>query len=121
VSGGAEYPPRAAHKGAHHWLWQRATALALVPLGAWFVFAILGRIDDGRHAAAAWVAQPGVAAALCVYLAAVFAHAQLGLQVIAEDYIASDNARGRAVRALGVINTLAAAAAMAAVLRIAFF
>ncbi|MGR3984152.1 MAG: succinate dehydrogenase, hydrophobic membrane anchor protein [Gammaproteobacteria bacterium] len=120
MSGGMHSPRRAA-KGAHHWLWQRATALALAPLSVWFVFSILGRIDDAQHAAAAWVAQPGVAAALCVYLIAAFAHAQLGLQVIAEDYIASDNARGKSVLALGVINTLAAAAAIFAVLRIAFF
>ncbi|MDA8021402.1 MAG: succinate dehydrogenase, hydrophobic membrane anchor protein [Gammaproteobacteria bacterium] len=110
-----------AQKGAHHWLWQRATAVALAVLSVWFVFEILGRVDDAHGAAMAWVAHPGVAAALIIYLVALFWHAQLGLQVIAEDYIASDGARRKSVRAFAAINTLAALAAIAAVARIAFF
>lgn len=104
---------------SRHWRWQRATALALIPLTLWFVFAVLARIGESHAAAAAWVAQPGVAAGLIVYLAAAFYHAQLGLQVIVEDYVA-EAARAKTLLALRLINAVAAAVAIAAVLTVAF-
>jgi len=111
-----------ASKPAHasrHWLWQRATAVALVPLTLWFVFNILSAIGDSHAAVVAWAAQPGVAAALIAYLAAMFYHAQLGLQVIVEDYVAAPATRARLLLALRLINGVAAAIASAAVLIIA--
>jgi len=111
-----------ASKPAHasrHWLWQRATAVALVPLTLWFVFNILSAIGDSHAAAVAWAAQPGVAAALIAYLAAMFYHAQLGLQVVVEDYVAAPATRARLLLALRLINGVAAAIASAAVLIIA--
>jgi len=111
-----------ASKPAHasrHWLWQRATAVALVPLTLWFVFNILSAIGDSHAAVVAWAAQPGVAAALIAYLAAMFYHAQLGLQVVVEDYVATEVLRAKIVRALRLINTVAGAVAIAAVLLVA--
>lgn len=113
----------AAAKPGHasrHWRWQRGTAMALIPLTLWFVFAILARIGEPHHAVAAWLSQPGVAAALIAYLAAVFHHAQLGLQVIVEDYVAAEAARARTLLALRLINSVAAAVAIAAVLLVAW-
>lgn len=100
---------------SRHWRWQRATAVALIPLTLWFVFAVVARIGDSHAAAVAWVAQPGVAAGLIIYLAAAFYHAQLGLQVIVEDYVAAESARARTLRALRLINGVAAAVAISAV------
>lgn len=110
-----------AHKGARHWLLQRATAIALAPLSLWFVFSILGRVDAPAQVATEWIANPAVAAGLIFYLAAAFSHAQLGLRVIAEDYIAAEKLRMRVVRILCALNIFAALIAIAATLRIAFF
>jgi len=112
----------AASKPGHasrHWKWQRATAVALIPLTLWFVFSILTVIGDSHAAAHAWVSQPGVTVALIAYLGAMFWHAQLGLQVVVEDYVAAESTRARLLLAARLINSVAAAAAVAAVLRIA--
>ncbi|MGI9310317.1 MAG: succinate dehydrogenase, hydrophobic membrane anchor protein [bacterium] len=108
-----------ANSGRRHWRWQRASAIALVPLTLWFVTQILNHIGDGYHAALAWVAQPAAAAALIAYLAFAFAHSQLGLQVIFEDYIATESMRAKAVLACAAVNALGFVAATVAVLRIA--
>ena len=110
-----------AHKGARHWWLQRLTALVLIPLTLWFVFAILGRIDDAHWLAAAWVAEPRVAWALIAYLVFLFFHAQLGLQVIVEDYVSAPGARRKTLWALQAVNWLGAAVAVYSVARIAFW
>ncbi len=109
-----------AHQGSRHWKWQRITALALAPLTLWFVFAIVDRVTDSHHAVQAWIAQPAVAIALLAYLPCMFMHAQLGLQVVFEDYVAAPNTRKKIIGGLAVINTLACLAAMAAVVWVAF-
>ena len=79
----------AAKDGARHWWAQRLTAIALVPLGVGFVvmmIALLGADYDGARAA---LAHPVAAALWILFTVAMFHHAQLGLQVIVEDYVHS--------------------------------
>ena len=52
--------------------------------------------------------------------ACMFMHAQLGLQVVFEDYVAAPNTRKKIIGGLAVINTLACLAAMTAVVWVAF-
>ena len=108
------------HKGSRHWWLQRISALLLIPLTVWFMFAILDRIGDTHGRVTAWIAEPGVAPALIAYLVVLFFHAQLGSQVIVEDYISSPGTRQKTLRALQVINWLAAAVSVYSVVRIAY-
>ena len=65
------------------------TAIALVPLGVGFVvmmIALLGADYDGARAA---FTHPVAAALWILFTVALFHHAQLGLQVIVEDYVHS--------------------------------
>lgn len=107
-----------AEKGSHHWWLQRATALVLVPLTLWFVPTMLNHIGDAHFAARAWVAQPAVALALIAYLAAAFFHAQLGMQVIIEDYVSAPRAQRNAQRATNTLLTVVAAIAVWSIVRI---
>ncbi|MEM7400638.1 MAG: succinate dehydrogenase, hydrophobic membrane anchor protein [Pseudomonadota bacterium] len=76
-----------AKEGASHWWLQRLTAIALVPLAIWFAFAV-ACIGNASHAEVhAWLANPFIAVALILFIAATFYHTQLGLQVIVEDYV----------------------------------
>ena len=109
----------ASGEGAHHWWLQRVSALALVPLTLWFVWAILIHIGAEHHVATAWIAQPEVALLLILYLLFTFFHAQLGLQVVIEDYISSEGVRMVILLVMKAVNLLAAAAALFSVLRIA--
>ncbi len=76
-----------AKEGVHHWWVQRLTAIALVPLTVYFVWLLLGTVGLDHAGARAAVAEPMNAALLAAYVIALFWHAQLGLQVVIEDYI----------------------------------
>ena len=76
-----------AKDGTHHWWMQRVTALALIPLAIWFVVSVVALIGKDHAAFIAWVKNPIWATLLVVLIAATFHHAQLGVQVVIEDYI----------------------------------
>jgi succinate dehydrogenase / fumarate reductase membrane anchor subunit len=74
------------HEGVHHWLAQRLTAIALVPLLPWLVVS-LATLPSFEHAAVvAWIASPVHAALLIALIAALLYHAELGIRVVLEDY-----------------------------------
>ncbi len=74
-----------AKEGVDHWWRQRLTAIALVPLGLWFVVGAIGLVGADYNAAADWVASPLNAVLLLLLILATFLHAELGLQVVIED------------------------------------
>jgi succinate dehydrogenase / fumarate reductase membrane anchor subunit len=113
-----------AHQGLHHWWVQRLTALALVPLSLWFVIEVI-RLVHGQEGGdvyatyqdfLAWLASPFNATVMIVFLAVSFHHAQLGMQVVIEDYVAGHGRRFASViavkficyafAALGIVSTL---------------
>ncbi len=69
------------------WWMQRVTALALVPLGVWLIIAVIFLLDDSYQSVYAWVQSTPNTIGLVVFTLAVFHHAQLGMQVIYEDYL----------------------------------
>lgn len=76
-----------AKSGTHHWWHQRLTAMALLPLGLWFIYSILG-VDIADHAAVSqWLRQPPTVVLMILLLVSLFHHAQLGIQVVIEDYV----------------------------------
>jgi succinate dehydrogenase / fumarate reductase membrane anchor subunit len=88
-----------ARSGSHHWKAERVTSVALVPLTAWFVIAVLAHLGAGQPAMAAWAGSPVNAALLLALIAMTFHHMQLGLQVVWEDYIHSVGRRDAAILA----------------------
>ena len=79
----------AAKDGTRHWWAQRLTAIALVPLGLGFVATMIALVGSGYDDARAALAHPVSAALWILFTAALFHHAQLGLQVVVEDYVHS--------------------------------
>ena len=77
----------AAKEGVHHWWAQRLTALALIPLGLWFVASLVCLAGADYTAISYWLGSPVTLGALSLLIVAVFYHAVLGLQVVIEDYI----------------------------------
>ncbi len=76
-----------AHEGADHWMKQRLTALANIPLVIWFVFSIIS-LQGASHAEfITWLAQPLNAILAILFIISTFYHAVLGSQVVVEDYI----------------------------------
>ena len=76
-----------AKEGVHHWWAQRLTAIALVPLLLWFAAALVGIATADYATAVAWVQSPLVTVLLLLLIGGTFYHAQLGMQVVFEDYI----------------------------------
>lgn len=76
-----------AKHGAHHFMVQRITAVALLGLCIWFVWIVLTMLHADYAAAHALIARPLNAVLMIAFLVALFWHTQLGLQVIVEDYV----------------------------------
>jgi len=77
-----------AGEGTSHFWHQRLTALLLIPLVLWVGFSIASLPLD--HASLVdWVSQPLVTVLLVLLIMTLFYHAQLGLQIVIEDYVSS--------------------------------
>jgi succinate dehydrogenase / fumarate reductase membrane anchor subunit len=108
-----------ARQGAHHFIVQRVTALALVFLGAWFVWTVLSLLHLDYAGAHALVARPLNAVLLLAFVVTVFWHAQLGLQVVIEDYVHARGSQLALQIAVKFLCFLGAAASVLAILKIA--
>ena len=108
-----------AKDGTHHWWMQRITAIALIPLAVWLTGSLVA-IGAADHAQTVrWIRSPAVGVALLLTIAAVFHHAQLGLQVTIEDYVQTEWKKLAAVIAVKLLAVALAATAAFSVLRIA--
>jgi succinate dehydrogenase / fumarate reductase membrane anchor subunit len=76
-----------AQDGVHHWYMQRASAVALIFLVAWLIYAMVALAGSGQAAAAEFISRPLNAGFFILLLIAMFYHAMLGLQVVIEDYV----------------------------------
>ncbi|MFO0986666.1 MAG: succinate dehydrogenase, hydrophobic membrane anchor protein [Alphaproteobacteria bacterium] len=108
-----------AKDGTHHWWMQRLTALALIPLAIWFVANVVSLSGQDHAAFAAWVKNPVSATLLVVLVAATFHHAQLGLQVVIEDYVHHEGLKLGAIVAVKFAAVVLAGIGIVSVLRIA--
>lgn len=77
----------AAHSGTGHFWRQRVSAVALIPLSAWFVYAALAVAGADRETAVAFLHHPVNAIAMALFVIAALYHSVLGLQVVIEDYV----------------------------------
>lgn len=109
-----------AKEGVSHWWAQRVTAVALVPLVLWFVVAMLSLSHADYEIALHWIARPWNTVLLVILLFSLFYHAQLGMQVVIEDYVHAEGVKLVALLIMKFLMVLLGAAAILAVLRIAF-
>lgn len=73
--------------GAGEWKAERLSALILVPLTLWGLWAAATLSGSGYDGAVAWFQSPVNAVLLAVTLVATLWHMQMGVKVIVEDYI----------------------------------
>ena len=76
-----------AKEGAEHWMAQRITAIANIPLVLWLVYSIISLIGATHAEFTAWLSQPINAILMILFIISTFYHAKLGSQVVVEDYI----------------------------------
>jgi succinate dehydrogenase / fumarate reductase membrane anchor subunit len=76
-----------AKEGVHHWIAQRVTAIALLPLSLWLAFALLGLKNLDYATVSEWLRAPRAAVFMLAFIVSAYYHAYLGMQVILEDYV----------------------------------
>jgi succinate dehydrogenase / fumarate reductase membrane anchor subunit len=108
-----------AKTGTQHFIAQRVTAVALVPLVLWIIYFVLELLHADYAHARALVHQPLNAVLLTAFVIALFWHTQLGLQVVIEDYVHTRWLELSAQLAVKFLCVLGALASVLAVVRIA--
>lgn len=109
----------AAGHGAGHWIAERVSSVALVPLMLWAVYAALHLAPLGRDQAMVWLAQPLNAVLMLLTFAISFWHMHSGLRVVIEDYIETIGLRSAALLANLFVCVLAGGLALFSILKIA--
>ena len=107
-----------AKEGVHHWWSQRLTAIALAPLSLWFIYSLLRVTGSNYSAIVAWLLDPLHAVLMLIFLAALYYHAALGIQVVIEDYIESEWQKIGCLILVKFLALLAGLSAVIAVLKI---
>jgi len=77
-----------AKSGTEHWMLQRMTALALIPLTLYVLIGFFNNAVSGGYSGAMyWLQSPLAATFTILMLLAGLRHGVIGLQVVIEDYI----------------------------------
>jgi succinate dehydrogenase membrane anchor subunit len=76
-----------ARDGLGEWQLQRKTALALIPLGLYFVGSMVRLATSDETTAAQWLGSPVPALLTILFVIALFMHAVVGLRSVLLDYV----------------------------------
>ncbi len=109
-----------AKQGSGHWVVERVTSIALVPLSLWAVCSGLTLAHVGYDGVVAWLHSPLNAVLSSLLLAVGFQHMQAGLRVVIEDYLHVPMTRNLALLANLFVCAFAAALAIFCILKVAF-
>ncbi|HUO21982.1 MAG TPA: succinate dehydrogenase, hydrophobic membrane anchor protein [Caulobacteraceae bacterium] len=109
-----------AKHGSGHWVAERVTSIALVPLSLWAVCSGLTLTRVGYQGAAAWAHSPLNAVLSILLLAVGFKHLEGGIRVVIEDYMHVPMTRNVALLANLFVCTLVGALAIFCILKVAF-
>ena len=77
----------ASGEGSHHWIAQRITAVALIPLTVWMIFCIACLSTSDFVQFTAHVSSPFVAVPIALFVIMSLWHGALGMQEIIIDYV----------------------------------
>jgi succinate dehydrogenase / fumarate reductase membrane anchor subunit len=108
-----------AGDGVGHWWAQRVTAVALLPLTAWFVISLLRHDLQSYEAMHGWLSRPWVAVLSLLLVSTLAVHSRLGVQVVIEDYVHARAAKTTLLLLSTFVHVVAAVAASFAILRVA--
>lgn len=108
-----------AKHGVGHFIADRVTGLALIPLSIWAAYAGLKVAAGGYVVAVEWLAMPLNAVLLGLFVVAGFVHLRLAIQVVVEDYIQGFVAKSALLIANYLVCVLGAALGVFAILKVA--
>ncbi|NWG24147.1 MAG: succinate dehydrogenase, hydrophobic membrane anchor protein [Pseudorhodoplanes sp.] len=109
-----------AHAGTDHFWKQRVTAVALIPLTIAFVLIIISLVGRNQAAAIQIIGSPFVAITMLLFVLSGVHHMWLGMQVIIEDYVHSEDWKLTCLMANTFFSFAIAITCIFAVLKVAF-
>ncbi len=107
-----------AKSGLHHWIVQRISAIALIPLGIWFVGTFIVLLTAPFAIACTWFSSSWTVSLAIFFIFALFYHGYLGMQVILEDYIPHELTKWILIIAIKLFSGLMALLAIVSLLKI---
>jgi succinate dehydrogenase / fumarate reductase membrane anchor subunit len=110
----------ASHHGVGHFIIERVSGLALIPLTLWGLFAGLRLAGIGYEGAVDWVSIPLNTALLCLLIVVALVHLKGAVQVVIEDYV-----EGFVIKSILVVGNLflcvlGGAVGVVSILKVAF-
>ena len=108
-----------AGEGVGHWWVQRVTAVALIPLSAWFAISLLRLPLLSYEAVRGWIGQPWVSVLTILLVLTLAWHSKLGVQVVIEDYVHAKVAKTTLLLLSLFVHVAAAVAGIFAILLLA--
>ncbi len=108
----------ATKTGSHHWMMQRVSAIALIPLIIWLAYSFISVIQDVEANMAVFFAYPFNAVMGILLITTSLYHGSLGLQVVYEDYISHRLKRKTMIIATHFLSILTSVAATLAIIKL---
>ena len=108
----------ASGDASHHFWVQRISALGMIPLVIWLCFSIALLPEASYAAVVSWMQSPLNGIITLVFVVLSFFHAQLGLQVIIEDYVSCHSKRLFGILLVKFLSYFLMAAGVYAVIKI---
>ncbi len=104
--------------GSHHWIMQKFSAIALIPLILWLVLSFVEILQDPQGYLPVFFAYPFNALMGILLITTSLYHGSLGMRVIIEDYITNGFKVYFYVMLINFISILTAVASIIAILRL---
>ena len=106
--------------GSHHWLVQRFSAIALIPLILWLVLSFVKISQDPQNYFPVFFSYPFNAVMGILLITTSLYHGALGMRVIIEDYITNGFKVYFYIMLVNFVSILTAVASVLAILRLHF-
>jgi succinate dehydrogenase / fumarate reductase, membrane anchor subunit len=104
--------------GAHHWLMQRISAVALLPLIFWLVLSFIQIAQDPQGYMPVFFAYPLNAIMGILLITTSLYHGSLGMRVIFEDYITNKTKLHFYIMLVNFLSVATSVAAVVAIIRL---
>lgn len=108
-----------AGDGVGHWWAQRFSAILLIFLTTWLVWALTGLVGADHAAAASFISRPFHAGMAILFVVVGLYHGALGLQVVIEDYVGRRFVEVTLLIAIKALSILGGVLAVMAILKLA--